>query len=282
MTYDFEQPKIKNESIFMKKTVTSSYIFSILFFLMLGMVPISYAQGQEMSPEETEFYEPEVEVIESGDDIFIDAPSDAIILFDGSNTDQWQSVDGGDVEWKIEDGAMTVVPGSGMIETKESFGDVQLYIEWRSPMNMEHKGQDRGNSGIFLQSRYELQVLDAYQNPTYINGMAGSIYKQTSPLVNPSKKPGEWETYNISYKAPRFNGDGSLKEPARITVIWNGVVVQNNTEIYGHTPYIGYPEYEEHGKAPLQLQDHNSKVSYRNIWIRPLDNDQFSIKDHME
>lgn len=264
------------------KSILSSYTLVLTAALLLGSVSVSCAQEHEMSHEETEFYEPEIEVVEPGDDIFIDAPSDAIILFDGSNTDHWQSVDGGPVEWSVEDGAMTVVPGTGMIETKESFGDVQLYIEWRSPMNMEHKGQDRGNSGIFLQSRYELQVLDAYQNPTYINGMAGSIYKQTSPLVNPSKKPGEWETYNISYKAPRFNDDGSLKEPARITVIWNGVVVQNNTEIYGHTPYIGYPEYEEHGKAPLQLQDHNSKVSYRNIWIRPLDNEQFSIKDHME
>lgn len=263
------------------KSILTSLI-TILF--LLGTVAISCAQNQEMEPADTEFYEPEVEKIEAGDDIFIDAPSDAIILFDGSDTDHWQSMNGGgEVEWEIEeDGALTVVPGTGGIETKESFGDVQLYIEWRSPMNMEHKGQDRGNSGIFLQSRYELQVLDAWNNPTYINGMAGSIYKQTSPLVNPSKKPGEWETYNVSYKAPRFNDDGSLKEAARITVIWNGVVVQNNTEIYGHTPYIGYPEYEEHGKAPLQLQDHNSKVSYRNIWIRPLDSDQFSIKDHME
>lgn len=266
------------------KSLLSSTTLLITITLFFGSVSVSYAQDQEMSPEETEFYEPEVEVIESGDDIFIDAPSDAIMLFDGSNTDHWQSMnDGGDVEWEIEeDGALTVVEGTGGIETKESFGDVQLYIEWRSPMNMEHEGQDRGNSGIFLQSRYELQVLDAFENPTYINGMAGSIYKQTSPLVNPSKKPGEWETYNISFKAPRFNDDGSLQEPARITVIWNGVVVQNNTEIYGDTPYIGYPSYEEHGKAPLQLQDHNSRVSYRNIWIRPLDNDQFSIEDHME
>lgn len=260
----------------------SSFTTLATMLLFLVFVTISCAQNQNMEPADTEFYEPEVPVIESGEDIFIDAPSDAIILFDGTNTDHWQSVGGGEVEWELEDGAMTVVPGTGMIETKESFGDIQLYIEWRSPMNMEHEGQDRGNSGIFLQSRYELQVLDAHENPTYINGMAGSIYKQTSPLANPTNKPGEWETYNISYKAPRFNDDGSLQEPARITVIWNGVVVQNNTEIYGHTPYIGYPEYEEHGKAPIQLQDHNSKVSYRNIWVRPLDNDQFSIKDHME
>lgn len=255
----------------------------ITLFFLLGSVAISCAQNQEMEPEETEFYEPEVAKVEPGEDIFIDPPEDAIILFDGSDLVHWESVDGGEAQWEIEaDGAVTVVPGTGNIQTKESFGDVQLYVEWRSPMNMEHKGQDRGNSGIFLQSRYELQVLDAWNNPTYINGMAGSIYKQTSPFVNPAKRPGEWETYNISYKAPRFNDDGSLREPARITVIWNGVVVQNNTEIYGPTEYIGYPEYSAHGEAPITLQDHNSKVSYRNIWIRPLDNDQFSIKDHME
>lgn len=269
----------------MKTTAIPTYIISITLFLFLGVASNSCAQNQqqEMEPADTEFYEPQPPVINAGENTSIDAPSDAIILFDGTDMSKWESVDGGEVEWEIEeDGAVTVVPGTGNIQTKESFGDVQLYIEWRSPMNMEHKGQDRGNSGIFLQNRYELQVLDAYENPTYINGMAGSIYKQTSPLANPTRKPGEWETYNISYKAPRFNDDGSLNEPARITVIWNGVVVQNNTEIYGHTPYIGYPEYNAHGKAPIQLQDHNSKVSYRNIWIRPLDNPQFSIKDHME
>ncbi|MDX1586836.1 MAG: DUF1080 domain-containing protein [Balneolaceae bacterium] len=235
-----------------------------------------------MKPEETEFYSPEPPVVQPGKDIFLDPPSDAIILFDGSDLRKWQSVNGGEAKWEIEeDGAMTVVPGTGSIETKESFGDVQLYLEWRSPMNMEHKGQDRGNSGIFLQKRYELQVLDAYKNPTYINGMAGSIYKQTAPLVNPAKKPGEWESYLISYKAPRFDDNGSVKSPAYITVVWNGVVVQNNTEILGHTPYIGYPEYNEHEEAPLMLQDHNSKVSYRNIWIRRLDQEQFSIKDTM-
>jgi hypothetical protein len=268
----------------MKSIKLSSYIFLVSAFVFSGLASVSCAQNQqEMEPGDTEFYEPEVPVVEAGEDIFIDPPEDAIILFDGTDLSQWQSVEGGDAEWEIEeDGAVTVVEGTGNIETKESFGDVQLYIEWRSPMNMEHEGQDRGNSGIFLQERYELQVLDAWQNPTYINGMAGSIYKQTAPLVNPAKRPGEWESYNISYKAPRFNEDGSLEEPARISVIWNGVVVQNNTEIYGPTEYIGYPEYNSHGEAPIMLQDHNSKVSYRNIWVRSLDNEQFSIKYHME
>ncbi|MEX0843635.1 MAG: DUF1080 domain-containing protein, partial [Balneolaceae bacterium] len=216
------------------------------------------------------------------DDHFLKAPSDANILFDGSNMSKWKSVNGGEVEWDIEGGHVTVRPGAGDIQTKESFVSIQLYIEWRSPMNMEHNGQDRGNSGIFLQNRYELQVLDAYENPTYINGMAGSIYKQTAPLVNPAKKPGEWQSYNISYTAPEFNDNEIVKKPARITVIWNGVVVQNNTEILGHTPYIGLPEYTPHAAAPIRLQDHNSKVSYRNIWIRELGAPDAPIKNLME
>lgn len=224
-----------------------------------------------MKPEDTEWYEPVPPKITTGDDHFMKAPSDAMVLFDGSDMSSWKSIEGGEVPWDIADGHVTVRPGTGDIETRDSFGSVQLYIEWRSPMNMEHEGQDRGNSGIFLQSRYELQVLDAYDNPTYVNGMAGSIYKQTAPLVNPAKKPGEWQSYNIAYTAPVFNDDGTVESPARITVIWNGVVVQNNTEILGDTPYIGLPEYTPHGDAPIRLQDHNSEVSYRSIWIRKLE-----------
>lgn len=242
----------------------------IIFMVICGLPQM--VSGQQMKPEDTEWYEPVPPKVTPAENHFLKPPEDAIILFDGSNMDQWESMkDGGEVKWEIKDGHVTVVPGTGPIITKELVGSVQLYIEWRSPMNMEHKGQDRGNSGIFLQNRYELQVLDAWQNPTYINGMAGSIYKQTPPLVNPAKKPGEWQSYHISYKAPVFNENGSLKEPAYITVVWNGVIVQNNTEIKGHTPYIGLPEYTAHGKAPIRLQDHNSKVSYRNIWIRHLE-----------
>lgn len=272
----------------MLDSLISRYIFGCTLIICCGLSSMTYAQNQEdMIPEDTEFYEPVPTVIESGENIFLDPPSDAIILFDGTDMSKWETTNGNEVTWNIDDGVLTVDIGDEMtierIQTKESFGDVQLYLEWRSPMNMDHKGQDRGNSGVFLQSRYEVQVLDAYENPTYINGMAGSIYKQTAPLVNPSKKPGEWESYNISYKAPKFNDDGSLNSPGRVTVIWNGVVIQNNTEILGHTPYIGFPEYNAHGEAPLQLQDHNSEVSFRNIWIRRLDSEnQFSIKDHMK
>lgn len=255
----------------MRVSLITKGVLAVLFVSGISSIVFAQQNESEMKPEDTEWYEPVPPKVEPSDNHFLKAPSDAIILFDGSNMDKWKSVNGGSVKWDIKDGVATVKEGTGAIETLDSFGSFQLYVEWRSPMNMEHKGQDRGNSGIFMQKRYELQVLDAYENPTYVNGMAGSIYKQTPPLVNPAKKPGEWQSYNISFSAPEFNADGSLKKPAYVTVVWNGVVVQNNTEILGDTPYIGYPKYEAHGDAPLQLQDHNSKVSYRNIWIRKLD-----------
>lgn len=227
---------------------------------------------EEMKPEDTEWYEPVPPKVTPNDDHFLQAPSDAIVLFDDSDVSLWKSSENGeDVPWDIENGELTVRPGSGDIETREKFGSFQLYLEWKSPNNMRHEGQDRGNSGIFLQGIYEIQVLDAYENPTYVNGMAGSIYKQTAPMVNPAKKPGEWQSFNIAYTAPEFNEDGSVESPGRVTVIWNGVVVQNNTEIKGHTPHVGLPEYTAHGDGPIRLQEHNSKVSYRNIWIRKLD-----------
>jgi hypothetical protein len=246
-------------------------LLSIVFLFGLSLNAFSQDTGN-MKPEDTEFYQPEPPKVTPADNHFLKPPSDATVLFDGSDLSLWKSMnDGGEVKWNVEDGHVTVVPGTGAILTKDTFGSVQLYVEWRSPMNMEHKGQDRGNSGIFHQNRYELQVLDAWENPTYVNGMAGSIYKQSVPLVNPAKRPGEWQSYNISFTAPEFNEDGSVKTSAMITVIWNGVVVQNNTEIKGPTVYIGLPEYSAHGKAPIRLQDHNSEVSYRNIWIRSLD-----------
>ncbi|SMO40030.1 3-keto-disaccharide hydrolase [Gracilimonas mengyeensis] len=250
----------------------------LIFLLVMGLWMVQsniYAQDSvDMRPEDTEWYEPVPAKVTPAETHFLQPPSDAIILFNGNNLDAWESSAGGEAAWIVEGDHFTVKTGTGDIQTKNSFKSVQFYIEWRSPGNLDHKGQDRGNSGIFFQNIYELQVLDAWENPTYVNGMAGSIYKQTPPLVNPAKKPGEWQSYNVSYTAPKFNEDGSLNSPARITVIWNGVVVQNNTEIKGHTPYIGLPEYGAHGAGPIRLQDHNSEVSYRNIWIRELDTEE--------
>jgi hypothetical protein len=218
--------------------------------------------------EMTEWYEPVPPVITPSEDK--NPPSDALVLFDGKDLSQWVGKDNSDPKWQVKDGILTVVKGAGTISTKQSFGDMQLHIEWRAPAEVVSKGQDRGNSGIIIQSRYELQVLDSYNNPTYVNGQAGSLYKQTPPLVNAMRKPGEWNTYDILYTAPRFKENGAPFSPGRITVLHNGVVIQYDTEFKGNTPYIGLPSYKAHDKAPLTLQDHGHPVSYRNIWIREL------------
>ncbi|HUX84503.1 MAG TPA: DUF1080 domain-containing protein [Chitinophagaceae bacterium] len=233
-------------------------------------------ENKTMKPEETEFYTPVPPVVTPGDQNS-QPPSDAIVLFDGSNLDQWSSVkDGSPAGWTVGDGIFTVKPGTGSIQTKQSFEDYQLHIEWRSPAVVKDSGQGRGNSGVFLASTgpgddgYELQVLDSYQSPTYTNGQAGSIYKQYPPLVNACRPPGVWQTYDVIWTAPRFNPDGSLKSPARLTAIQNGVLIQNNSVLWGTTLYIGHPFYSSHGPSPLKLQDHHCLVSYRNIWIRKL------------
>ncbi|MFD3003676.1 DUF1080 domain-containing protein [Pontibacter toksunensis] len=239
----------------------------------LGLLAYTNTQAQEvpkppkMVPEMTEFWEPEVRVITPGNNNA--APSDAIVLFDGKDLSQWKAKNGGgEAKWQVKDKVFTV--GKGDISTKKEFGDFQLHIEWSAPDEVKGESQGRGNSGIFLQDRYEVQVLDNYNNRTYSNGQAGSIYKQHRPLVNAMRKPTEWNVYDIIYTAPRFKEDGSLFSPARVTVLHNGVVVQNNVEAKGPTEYIGLPEYKAHGKAPISLQDHGNPVQYRNIWIREL------------
>ncbi len=196
-------------------------------------------------------------------------PSDAIVLFDGQDLGQWQGDNGSPAKWKIEDGAM-VVNGTGSLRTKQGFGDCQLHIEWATPAKVEGSDQGRGNSGVFLMERYELQVLDSYQNKTYYHGQAGAIYKQSAPLVNASRKPGEWQTYDIIFHAPKRDTDGKVIKPATVTVLHNGALIQDHFEILGST-YTDVPEYEKHpAKAPISLQDHGNPVRYRNIWIREL------------
>lgn len=233
---------------------------------MFLLVTIANCQN----PGDTEIWEPVPEKVEPGN-VNIEAPDDAIILFDGSGFEHWvSSEDGSEVQWNIENGYMTVNPGTGNIETKNKFKNLQLHIEWRSPEVVEEEGQGRGNSGVFLQKRYEVQVLDSWNNETYVNGMAGSIYKQHIPLVNASLPPGEWQSYDIFFKSPEFSDDGTVKSPGRITVLHNGVLIQNNVEIKGNTVYIGEPYYESHGADSIMLQDHSDLVSYRNIWVREL------------
>ncbi|HMR85628.1 MAG TPA: DUF1080 domain-containing protein [Niabella sp.] len=228
------------------------------------------AAAQDKDPRLTEVWQPEPRVVTPGRSA-ADAPADAIVLFNGKNLEEWQAKDGKPAKWKLEGDAMTVVKGTGEIKTKKLFGDCQLHIEWRTPAEVKGEGQGRGNSGVFLMGRYELQVLDSYNNRTYSNGQAASIYKQLPPLVNASRKPGEWQTYDIIFTAPQFNKDSSIKSQARITVLHNGVLVQNNVSIWGATQYIGIATNDLHSeKAPLALQDHGDAVSFRNIWIREL------------
>jgi hypothetical protein len=234
---------------------------------------------QKPKPEETEVWQPVPPVVTPAKDSGT-APSDAIVLFDGKNLDQWVNVkDHAPCTWDVVDGLMKVNKSGGNIETKEKFKNYQLHIEFRIPESITGSGQARGNSGVFLASTgpgddgYELQVLDSYQNSTYVNGMAGSIYKQAIPLANAARKPGEWNIYDIVWTAPTFNEDGSLKTPAYATVLWNGVIVENHFELKGQTLYIGKPFYKAYDSAPIKLQAHGDKsepISFRNIWIRNL------------
>lgn len=196
-------------------------------------------------------------------------PADAIILFDGSSLEAWEGRDG-DAPWKVENGYMEVVPKSGSIRTRQHFGDCQLHVEFASPTEVKGDGQGRGNSGVFLLGLYEVQVLDCYDNPTYPDGTTGAMYGQYPPLVNACRKPGEWQTYDILFTAPRFSGD-TLLSPAAITVLHNGVVVQNHRVLLGPTQHKVVAHYRPHpSTGPVELQDHSDQVRFRNIWIREL------------
>jgi hypothetical protein len=252
--------------------------FPLLLLALIALPAI--AQQQQMKPEETEVWTPVPPVVTPGT-LSSQPPSDAIQLFNGSNEDEWVSAqDHTPAQWVVADGLLTVNKHAGNIETKKRFEDYQLHVEFRIPADITGTGQARGNSGVFLASTgpgddgYELQVLDAYNNPTYVNGMGGSIYKQSPPLVNPARKPGEWQTYDVVWTAPRFNTDGSLKTPAYVTVFFNGVLVQNHFQLTGQTLYIGKPFYKAYDRAPIKLQAHgdaSAPMSFRNIWVRPLD-----------
>lgn len=206
-------------------------------------------------------------------------PSDAVILFDGKSLDAWESVRSDGLPWKVVDGALVVVPSPQPCDyrTKRSFGDVQLHAEWRTPVPATGEGQNRGNSGIFFMGLYELQILDSFENPTYVNGQAGAIYKEHAPLVDVSRAPGEWQSYDVIFIAPRFNPDGTLRRPARMTVLHNGVLVQYDVVLTGPTPngptfhQATLPPYAAHpDRLPLVLQDHRHPVEFRNLWIREL------------
>ncbi len=251
-------------------------VFTITIGLLLcaaaARLPLVSAQQAERDPHAHEVPPPKSapRVVTPGSQPGA-PPSDATVLFDGRDLSNWEGAKGGTAQWTVADGAMEVKPGTGAIRTKQPFGSVQLHLEWATPTVVKGESQGRGNSGVFLMSQYEIQVLDSYENPTYFHGQAGSVYKQHAPLVNVTRKPGEWQTYDIIFHAPEFNEHGKLTKRATFTVLHNGVLVQDHVEVMGITVHEGPPYYEGHpAKLPLMLQDHGDLVRYRNIWIREL------------
>ena len=253
--------------------MTTRWSFVNLVILSAALLsPVVYAaQGQQpqADPKLTEVWQPVPRVVTPG--MGTAAPSDAIVLFNGKDLSEWQHADGSAAKWKVAGDVFTVVKDAGNVRTKRAFGDCQLHIEWRTPAKVEGEGQNRGNSGVFLQGRYEVQVLDSYDNRTYSNGQAASVYKQHIPIVNASRKPGEWQSFDIFFRAPRFAENGTVVTPGYMIVLHNGVLVHDHVELKGTTVNVGLQSYQKHNlKEPLVLQDHASPVSFRNIWIREL------------
>lgn len=256
----------------LKKMKTNKGLNTLLIMTVLSalsaQVIAQTEQERRLQAEKTEVWEPVPEIVNTPANM---APSDAMVLIGNNDTRSlWEGVKEPDMQWHYQNAELTVKAGTGDIKTKQSFCDVQLHIEWKTPVDVSGmQGQQRNNSGLFFQQRYEVQILDSFNNKTYPNGQAASIYKQTIPLVNAMRAPGQWQVYDIIYRAPRFN-EQTLEQPGYITVMHNGVVVQNHVEIQGTTEWIGAPSYKAHGCAPLQLQDHGNKVSFRNMWVREL------------
>ncbi len=240
--------------------------FCLLIVSAMTMTNASFAQWRAH-----DLTRPKPAVVTPGQSAMTTPPSDAVVLFDGKDLSQWSDMKGEPSKWKVENGYMEISKGGGDIRTKQGFGDVQLHIEWAAPVSNAGKGQDYGNSGVYLMNKYEVQVLDSYQNETYADGQAAAIYGQAPPLVNASRKQGEWQSYDIVFRRPRFATDGKLLQPARITVLHNGVLVHDNVTLWGPTNWMEYDPYAAHeDKLPISLQDHGHPVRYRNIWLREL------------
>jgi 3-keto-disaccharide hydrolase len=240
----------------------------VVFLTILGLMPLRPAalNAQQWSVHDMD--RPTPPVVDPGS--AGGPPSDAIVLF-GADLSQWRMKDGAPAKWKIEKGYIEIVPGSGDLVTARAFGNCQLHLEWASPAGPKGEGQERGNSGVYLMGRYEVQVLDSYHNRTYADGQAAAIYGQFPPLVNASRPPGDWQAYDIVFHRPRFGQDGKLVAPARMTVFHNGVLVQDDVELLGATVHAQRATYAAHpDRLPLMLQDHGHPVRYRNIWLREL------------
>lgn len=241
------------------------------FFLLFLVTIAATLSAQITDPKATEFYEPVPPKVQAAP-VTTPPPSDAIVLLgEGADAVEWTNAAGGPVEWTKEGDALVVKPGTGDIKTRRTFGDVQLHVEWRSPNEPGKEGQQRGNSGVFFHERYEVQILESNGSDTYTNGQAASIYKESPPLVNATSEMGDWNSYDIVFSSPVFNDDGMVIRPAHVTVLHNGVLVQNHWEIEGTTAYIGLHKYTAHPETgSIKLQDHGNPVAYRNIWVREL------------
>ena len=236
----------------LRLTCITGFVFGLLASTALALWVDEYKSG---------IVWPEPKVVDPGD--ASRAPADAVVLFDGKSLEAWK----GGEKWKIEDGVATAAGGG--IQTKESFGDCQLHLEFATPKEVKGKGQGRGNSGVYLMGQYEVQILDSHENETYFDGQCGAIYKQQPPMVNASRGPGQWQSFDILFTAPRFADDGSVKTPGYVTVLHNGIVIHNHFELQGTTSYTEPPKYHEHAdRAPLSLQFHGNPVQFRNIWLR--------------
>lgn len=259
----------------------------LLTALVLVAITASSARAQQPAradtthrprPEDTEWYRPVPPVVTPAPYASTAPPSDAIVLFGGHDLSEWVTAsDSSPARWTVANGILTVNKPTGDIRTKRTFGSYQLHVEWRIPTDVTGEGQERGNSGVYLawtpRTGYELQIMDSYHNATYVNGMAGSMFKQYAPLANAARSPGEWQTYDVVWTAPTFGPDGGVRTPACVTAFWNGVLVQDHVALRGGTTYIGQPRYVAHGRAPILLQAHGDPsppISFRNIWVRPL------------
>ncbi len=257
------------------RTISTLILLILLFTFSANAQDKKYPDQAPMTPAMSEYWQPQPPVVTPNNQSqeLILAPSDAIILFDGKDLSQWENSKGEAAGWTVHDGVFTVKKGTGNIQTKRVFNDFQLHLEWLIPEDITGENQARGNSGVLIQGMYEIQILDCYENETYVNGQTGSVYKQTPPLANAMNKPGEWNTYDIIYTAPTFKSDNTYRTPPKVTVIQNGILLQNNTIILGTTEYIGFPKVKKHGDGPIVLQDHgdpSEPISFRNIWIREL------------
>ncbi|MCY4233644.1 MAG: DUF1080 domain-containing protein [Bacteroidetes bacterium] len=245
-----------------------------IIFLTIAVISASSGFGQVPSLDDWDVHDldrPQPPIVSPRGHLTSSPPSDAIILFDGTNLEEWTHTNGVPATWVLTDGYMEVAPGSGTLQSKRPFGDVQLHIEWATPNS--GTGQDSGNSGVYLMSTYEVQILNSYSNQTYPDGQAASLYGQYPPLVNASLPPLEWQSYDIIFRRPHFNDDGSLKRPAIVTVLHNGILVQDNIVLTGPTDHRSRPPYRLHDdKLPILLQDHNEPTRFRNIWVRDLEN----------